>query len=95
LEGRQKIHRKLQISFKSFEGLKIAIFQNTCSTLSDLQRFSSLPFHPYNSSLRRSFKEFNIEDASKYHLSSGTHEALLLTKELLALDSCKGRKILL
>lgn len=69
-----KNHTKLQISFKSFEELKIAIFTYSCSTHSSLQRFSSLPFDPHNSSGRRSFKEFGIGDRSKIPFQQGTHE---------------------
>lgn len=86
-----KNHRKLQISFKGFEELKIAIFTYTCSTHSSLHGFSSLPFDPDNSSLRR-FKEFSIAEASRIPSQWGTHEALPLTEELLAVDSCQGRK---
>lgn len=77
-----KNHTKLQISFMSFEKLKIAIFTNTCSAHSSLQGFSSLPFDPCDSSWRRCFKEFSIGDASKIPSKGGTHEALPLTEEL-------------
>lgn len=87
-----KNHTKLQISFKSFEELKIAVFTDTCSTQSSLQGFSSLPFDPHNSSGRRSFKESSIGDQSKTPSQWGTHEAPLLSEELLAVDSCHGRK---